>query len=51
METKHRKVVIVGAGSVGTTYIYTLLQSVLSVSLHEMRFSWWYLQLWPGDFA
>ena len=30
---------------------WTALAGVLSASLHEMRFSWWYRQLWPGDFA
>ncbi|MBN1360447.1 MAG: L-lactate dehydrogenase [Sedimentisphaerales bacterium] len=30
METKQRKVVVVGAGSVGTTYIYALLQTGLA---------------------
>jgi len=33
MQTKERKVVVIGAGSVGTTYVYALMQTGLAVEI------------------
>jgi len=35
MPSRHRKVAVIGAGSVGTTYIYALLQTGLAPAEKE----------------